>query len=80
MRGLQCAQHERALAHADRVKKCDGHRLCAELFPERISLDDWGYPIIAPGSIPAALMPHAQKAVDTCPVLALALRRVEHRR
>ena len=60
--------------------KCDGHRLCAELFPERVRLDDWGYPIIAPGSIPAALMPHAQKAVDTCPVLALALRRVEPRR
>ena len=60
--------------------KCDGHRLCAELFPERIRLDDWGYPIITPGSIPATLMPHAQKAVDTCPVLALALKRTEPRR
>ena len=56
--------------------KCDGHRLCAELFPERIQLDDWGYPIIAAGSIPAALLPHAQRAVESCPVLALALRRV----
>ena len=60
--------------------KCDGHRLCAELFPERIRLDDWGYPIIAPGPIPANLMAHAQKAVDSCPVLALALKRVEPRR
>lgn len=60
--------------------KCDGHRLCAELFPEWIRLDDWGYPIIAPGAIPRRLMPHAQKAVDTCPVLALALRRSERRR
>src|SRR5882724_3586629 len=59
--------------------KCDGSRLCAELFPERISLDDWGYPIIAPGPISGSLMPHAQKAVDSCPVLALALRRVERR-
>jgi ferredoxin len=59
--------------------KCDGHRLCAELFPERIQLDDWGYPIIVPGSIPAGLMAHAQKAVDSCPVLALALRRAERR-
>jgi len=59
--------------------KCDGSHLCAELFPERISLDDWGYPIIAPGPIPGSLMPHAQKAVDSCPVLALALRRVERR-
>src|ERR1700730_18284719 len=59
--------------------KCDGSRLCAELFPERISLDDWGYPIISPGPIPGSLMPHAQKAVDSCPVLALALRKVERR-
>ena len=59
--------------------RCDGHRLCAELFPERIRLDDWGYPIIGPGTIPHELMPHAQKAVDSCPVLALALRRSERR-
>jgi ferredoxin len=56
--------------------KCDGSRLCAELFPERITLDDWGYPIISPGPIPGSLRSHAQKAVDNCPVLALALRRV----
>jgi ferredoxin len=60
--------------------KCDGHRLCAELFPEMIRLDDWGYPIIATGSIPKALTPHAQRAVDGCPVLALALRRVERKK
>ena len=54
--------------------KCDGSRLCAELFPEMIKLDDWGYPIITPGAIPAALEPHAQRAVNSCPVLALALR------
>ena len=23
---------------------CEGHGLCSELFPERITLDDWGYP------------------------------------
>jgi ferredoxin len=60
--------------------KCDGHKLCAELLPERIQLDDWGYPIIAPGSIPAGLVSHAQRAVDSCPVLALALRRVERKK
>lgn len=59
--------------------KCDGHKLCAELFPEGIVLDDWGYPIITPGAIPPRLVPHAQRAVDTCPVMALALRRVERR-
>ena len=25
---------------------CDGSGLCAELLPERITLDDWGYPIV----------------------------------
>ena len=58
----------------DRIK-CDGHGLCAELLPERIRIDDWGYPIIAAGPIPERLLPLAQRAVATCPVLALALRR-----
>ena len=52
---------------------CQGHGLCAELFPERIRLDDWGYPIIEPGPIPRELERHARRAVDACPVLALAL-------
>jgi ferredoxin len=54
--------------------RCDGSRLCAELFPERVQLDDWGYPIIAPGPIPAVLLEHARAAVKACPVLALQLR------
>jgi len=56
--------------------RCDGHRLCAELFPERILLDDWGYPIIAPGPVPTDLLEHARRAVAACPVLALKLRPV----
>jgi ferredoxin len=60
----------------DRIR-CDGRGLCAELLPERIRLDDWGYPIVAPGPIPEHLMPLAERAVEDCPVLALALRRVE---
>jgi len=58
----------------DRIK-CDGHGLCAELVPELIRLDDWGYPIVAPGPVPAHLAAHVQRAVETCPVLAIALRR-----
>ena len=52
---------------------CEGHGLCAELFPERISLDDWGYPIVDPAPIPADLVPHARRAVAECPAVALAL-------
>ena len=63
----------------DRIR-CDGRGLCAELLPELIRLDDWGYPIIAPDRVPDHLMAHAQKAVASCPVLALALRRAEAKR
>ena len=57
--------------------KCDGHRLCAELFPERIRLDDWGYPIIAPEPVPRELLPHVRRAVAACPTLALLLDQAE---
>jgi ferredoxin len=60
--------------------RCDGHRLCAELFPERIGLDDWGYPMIEAGPIPAHLLEHARRAVEACPVLALRLKPVPPRR
>lgn len=56
--------------------RCDGHGLCAELFPERVHADDWGYPIIAPEPIGEALLPMARRAVDACPVLALRLERL----
>jgi ferredoxin len=52
---------------------CEGHGLCAELLPERISLDDWGYPIIDPEPIPRSLAGHARRAAAACPVLALRL-------
>jgi ferredoxin len=60
----------------DRIR-CDGRGLCAELLPELIRLDDWGYPIISPGPIPDHLLPLADRAVEDCPVLALTLRRME---
>jgi len=52
---------------------CDGHGLCAELFPERITLDDWGYPIVDPRPLSAEELEHARRAVDACPVMALKL-------
>ena len=56
---------------------CDAHGFCAELFPERISTDDWGYPIIDPTPIPRTLQPHARRAVARCPRHALRLRSLE---
>lgn len=52
---------------------CEGHGLCAELFPEWVRLDDWGFPIVDPRPVPAHLEAHAQRAVKECPVLALRL-------
>jgi ferredoxin len=52
---------------------CDGNGLCAELFPERITLDDWGYPIVDQAPIGPDLLPHARRAVSACPLLALRL-------
>lgn len=57
----------------DRIK-CDGHGLCAEVLPELIGLDDWGYPILSDAAVPAGLERHARRAVVDCPVLALRLR------
>ena len=52
---------------------CVGHGLCAELVPELIALDEWGYPIVDPGPVPDALVAHARRAADACPTLALVL-------
>jgi ferredoxin len=52
---------------------CDAHGLCAEILPERIELDEWGYPIVDGNPVPRSLEPHARRAVTACPVLALRL-------
>jgi len=59
----------------DRIA-CDGFGMCAELLPELVDLDDWGYPIVREGVVPDALLEHARRAVAVCPVLALRLARV----
>jgi ferredoxin len=52
---------------------CKAHGLCAELLPEIVRLDEWGYPVIEPGPVPAPLARHARRAVSSCPTLALRL-------
>ena len=53
--------------------RCDGHGVCAELFPERISLDDWGYPIVDTAAVPHRCTADARRAGHACPALALRL-------
>ena len=52
---------------------CSGHGLCAELLPELITLDEWGYPVVADQGVPARLTRQARRAVTDCPALALLL-------
>jgi len=52
---------------------CDGRGLCAELLPEVIALDDWGFPMIRAGDLPVTALQPAAEAVRLCPRLALSL-------
>lgn len=56
---------------------CTGFGYCAEIVPELISLDDWGFPILDSRPIQDdALLRHARRAVATCPRLALLVQEV----
>jgi ferredoxin len=59
---------------------CDAHGVCAGLLPELVARDPWGYPLIAPGPVPAELAEHARRAVASCPTLALRLAQVDRAR
>ncbi len=59
--------------------RCDGYGICAAVLPERITLDEWGYPVIEPSPVQERHVAQARRAVDACPVLALSLRQVDAR-
>ncbi|KOU59240.1 ferredoxin [Streptomyces sp. MMG1533] len=52
---------------------CEGHGLCAEILPEHITLDEWGYPLIDGRPVPARTVKRARRAAADCPALALKL-------
>ena len=52
---------------------CAGHGMCAELLPELITLDPWGFPVLAGQDVPAELTGHARRAAAACPTLALLI-------
>jgi len=54
---------------------CDAYGHCAELLPELIELDEWGYPIVSDEAIPQELEKDAKRAVASCPRLALLIER-----
>jgi ferredoxin len=60
--------------------RCDGARYCAEIVPELVGLDEWGYPIVS--SVPienTRLLRLAERAVNECPRVALQLARLRAR-
>lgn len=61
---------ETARIAVDRVR-CSGHGICAQTLGGSITLDEWGYPIVADDRVNSA---EAKLAVKLCPARALYLR------
>ena len=54
--------------------RCDGHGICAWLFPDRVGLDAWGYAWVDPAPIETPRQRRSAKAaVRACPRSALRL-------
>jgi ferredoxin len=54
---------------------CEAHGMCAELLPERVTLDEWGYPILDGRPLSGSELEHAIRAARACPTSALLLKR-----
>ena len=54
---------------------CDAFGYCAELLPERVALDEWGYPVVDGAPVEGRLVALAERAAAECPRRALLLRR-----
>ena len=59
---------------------CDRFGHCAEVLPERIWLDEWGFPVLDDDAVTPALLDLAAEAVRVCPRKALRLMREPARR
>jgi ferredoxin len=69
------------MSHRVRVNPiaCEAHGMCAELLPERITLDEWGYPVLDGSPLHGAQVEHAQRAARACPTFALLVERERKR-
>lgn len=52
---------------------CDAYGFCAELLPERVTLDEWGYPVVDGRPLEPDLVADATRAVASCPRRAILL-------
>jgi ferredoxin len=58
--------------HVDPVA-CDGIGMCAQLAPDVVSLDTWGFPVVPRDSLSGHEAKQAARAVAGCPRRALLL-------
>jgi ferredoxin len=65
------------MSHRVRVNPiaCQAHGMCAELLPERITLDEWGYPLLDEQPLRGTEVEHAIRAARACPTFALLVHR-----
>jgi ferredoxin len=54
---------------------CDAYGYCAEILPERVTLDEWGYPVVDGTVVDRDLLDLAVRAAAECPRRALHLER-----
>lgn len=72
---LQVRSPERLRVRVDPVA-CDAFGFCAELLPERVTLDEWGYPVVDGAPVGTALFELATRAVSECPRRAFHLEQM----
>jgi ferredoxin len=53
--------------------RCDGHGLCRALLPDRIDLDEWGFPMLRDAGVAPGDATEVRRAVAACPALALSI-------
>jgi ferredoxin len=53
---------------------CDAYGYCAELLPEAITLDEWGYPVVDGTPLAPELVAAARRAARDCPRRAISIR------
>jgi ferredoxin len=56
--------------------RCEGRGLCAQVLPDAIGLDEWGYPLIRRARFASDDLIDARRAVAVCPTLALRLETI----
>jgi len=55
---------------------CDAYGYCAELLPERVTLDEWGYPVVDGTPLDPSVLDLAVRAAAECPRRAFHLEQV----